>query len=158
MCISAFPSNFIDYFWLYHDFLILRCFLLPKKDRKCHSVVDLELLNVIGKKISVSMCSTLPLAASSLPSLISFVPCSEAYILTHFYQNKYFQITCRSLSQQTGVQNLAQSLFPYSCLSFGYRSSSGLRFLHFSLCIGCKKENVEWGRAASTASTQPEQY
>lgn len=49
--ILEFPWNFRYYFWLY-NFLILRCFLLLKKDRKQHSVLDLELLNANDKNFS----------------------------------------------------------------------------------------------------------
>lgn len=88
--ISAFPWNFWYYFRLYHEFLILRCFLLPKKAGKPIQYWIWS-CSMTMASISVSVCSTLPLTVSSLPSLISFIHWTEGYILTHFYQNKYFQ-------------------------------------------------------------------
>lgn len=69
-------------------------------------------------KISVCMCSALPLAASSLPSLISFIPWSEGCILTHFYQTKYFQTFCytqfsfsANRGSKSGTNSLSMLLF-----------------------------------------------
>lgn len=150
--IPAFPWNFRYYFWLYHDFLILRCFFLLKKDRKHHSVLNANDKNVSFRVFNPTTCCFLPSFPNKFHPLIWRIH-TYTFLLDQVFSNV---VTYRSLSQQTGVQNQAQTLFPYSCLSSNCGSRSGQHFHHFSLCIGCKKENAEWGRAAAAASAQPE--
>lgn len=87
--------------------------------------------------ISVSMCSALPLASSSTLSLINFIPLSEGYILTYFYQTKYLQTLSRAnvfLSKQGFKIRHKLSLHTLVCLSFA-QAGLGYTFIIFPLVV-----------------------
>lgn len=94
-------------------------------------------------KISVSMCSILSLAVSSLTFVISLIPSSKGTYLYLFLQDQVFSSFHVQISFSAGIQNQSQALLLMLMFDFWLWEQSGLHFDHPSLCTHIEKGNAE---------------